>query len=461
LSARRLNVNCAGKRARLAAVRPWPAVLCILALALALRLAFVLATPEYTPRHDDRSYDRLACSIVLVGHYPVRPADADRESCGAMPAGANAPTAFRPPGWPMVLAGIHVVGDPLPVERWTRARVANALLGTLSVALIGLIAVRVWNRRVALVAMAVLALDLHLILVGGSLMSETLFVALVLGAVLAALESRTARRAILWAAGAGVLIGLAALTRPTALVLALPLGLAVAKRSPRQPAAAIVLVAATALTIAPWTVRNAVQMHAFIPVSDFTGSWLAGTYNDQARADPHHPGSSQTFVAGEFDDLDGVPEVERQRELTRRGLEYAADHPGYVAQVLFFNTRRLLNLEGSRWWRRQGWTMSLPRWAADAAAYAFFALALLALAGAFTRAARRAPAWLWLVPILLFASVIFAGSALRYRAPVEPFLALLAALALTARADRTLRTFPGSQNAPVRWRALPRRRGSL
>jgi 4-amino-4-deoxy-L-arabinose transferase-like glycosyltransferase len=417
-------------------VRPWPAVLCVLAVALALRLVFVFATPGYTPRHDDRHYDRLACSIVIAGHYPLRPADADRESCGSMPAGENAPTAFRPPGYPAFLAGVHVAGDPLPVARWTRGRVANALLGTLAVALVGLIAMHLWSRRVALAAMAVTAVDLPLILVGGALMSETLFVALVLGAVLAALRSRTARRSIAWAAGAGVLIGLAALTRPTGLVLALPLGVAVAGRSPRRPLAALVLVGAIAVTIAPWTVRNAVQMHAFIPVSDFMGSWVAGTYNDQARADEQHPGSSQTFVAREFDDLDGVPEVERQRELTRRGLAYAADHPGYVAQVLLHNTMRLLNLEGASWWRRQARTMSLPLWAADPAAYGFYALALLALAGALTPAARRAPAWLWLAPILLFASVIFAGSAIRYRAPVEPFLALLAALALTAREQR-------------------------
>jgi hypothetical protein len=298
--------------------------------------------------------------------------------------------------------------------------------------------------------MAVLALDLPLILVGGSLMSETLFVVLVLGAVLTALKSRAAPRPLAWASGAGVLIGLAALTRPTGLVLAIPLGVAVARRSPWRPSAALALVVAIALTIAPWTIRNAVQMHAFIPVSDFVGSWVAGTYNDQARADPDHPGSSQTFVAREFDDLDGVPEVERQRELTRRGLQYAADHPGYVAQVLLHNTMRLLNLEGASWWRRQGRTMSLPLWAADAAAYAFYALALLALAGALTPAARRAPAWLWLAPVLLFASIIFAGSAIRYRAPVEPFLALLAALAIAGRRAGDPASSDGASTYPGR-----------
>jgi hypothetical protein len=266
-------------------------------------------------------------------------------------------------------------------------------------------------------------------------MSETLSVTLMLGAVVAALHARDAARPMAWVLAAGVLVGVATLTRPTALVLALPLALAVAGRPPRWPAVGALL-AALALTVAPWTVRNAVEMHAFIPVSDFFGSWVAGTYNDQARTDPQHPGSSQTHVRGTFDDLNGVPEVERQRELARRGLQYAADHPAYVAQVLLHNSLRLLNLEGSSWWHYEAHMLSLPRWPAVVAGYAFFVLLAAALAGALTPAARRAPRWLWLAPLLLLAAVIFAGSEIRYRAPVEPFLALLAALAMTNRRPR-------------------------
>jgi hypothetical protein len=84
--------------------------------------------------------------------------------------------------------------------------------------------------------------------------------------------------------------------------------------------------------------------------------------------------------------------------------------------------------------------LSLPRWAADVAAYAFYVLLTAALAGALAPAARRAPRWLWLAPLLLFAAVVFAGSEIRYRAPVEPFLALLAALAVTKQSD----TAPGA-----------------
>jgi hypothetical protein len=129
-------------------------------------------------------------------------------------------------------------------------------------------------------------------------------------------------------------------------------------------------------------------------------------------------------------DLAGLAEQFRQRILMRRALDYAAAHPDYVAVVLLRNTQRMLNLEGSQWWRNQADSISLPRWAADAAAAQFLVLMLLALAGACTAAARGAPRWVWLVPLLLFAAVIVAGSEIRYRAPIEPFVVLLAALVL-------------------------------
>jgi 4-amino-4-deoxy-L-arabinose transferase-like glycosyltransferase len=409
----------------------WITLGLLLVVALALRLGFIAATDGYHPRHDDGHYARLACALVVGGQYSTRTPSSTPEGCTEMPRGLNTPTAFRPPAYPFLLAGVLKVGDLIPGGFWTDGRIVNAVLGTLVVALAALIALQVWGRRVALLAAALAAVNPPLILVGGSLLSEPMFVALVLGAVAVALRSRTSRRRVLWAAGAGVLVGLAALTKSTGVVLLLPLLPAVALR-PRRPWAAVALVLATAVTIAPWTVRNEVRMHAFIPVSNQLGSWLAGTYNTQARSDFRHPAASQPHVRA-FVDLAKRPEVERQRELTRRALAYIADHPDYIAVVLARNTQRMLNLEDSRWWRAQGDSISLPRWSADAGTYGFFAFAALAALGAMTAAARRAPRWLWLVPLVLFASVIVAGSEIRYRAPVEPFLILLAALALRSR----------------------------
>ena len=78
--------------------------------------------------------------------------------------------------------------------------------------------------------------------------------------------------------------GLAILTRANGMILLVPLALIMwaPRRSLGPPA---VLVAVALLTVAPWTIRNAVELHAFVPVTTQFGSALAGTYNDEARTD--------------------------------------------------------------------------------------------------------------------------------------------------------------------------------
>ena len=77
---------------------------------------------------------------------------------------------------------------------------------------------------------------------------------------------------------------------------------------------------------------------------------------------------------------------------------------------------------------------------------AFIAFLALALAGAFTSAARTAPRWLWLMPVLMLASVIFVVGETRFRAPIDPFVVLLGAVAIAefARRAATVRILPGS-----------------
>lgn len=71
----------------------------------------------------------------------------------------------------------------------------------------------------------------------------------------------------------------------------------------------------------------------------------------------------------------------------------------------------------------------LPNWHRAIAAFAALAV------GATTTAARQAPRPLWLVPGVLW-TVVFVLAAARFRAPVEPFLILLASLALVGAWDR-------------------------
>lgn len=410
---------------------PWFAVaaLVVIALALVLRLLYVDATPGYALRHDARDYDRHAQSIAIGEGYSRRLA-------------YGRPTAFRPPGYPYFLAGVYRLAgvERAPVlQRVRAARLAGALVGTAVVALIGLLALQLWGRRMSILAMALGAVYVPLILVGGAVMSEPLFVVAMLAAMAAAIHQRRSRHRYGFALLAGVLAGLAILTRANAVVLLLPLAFAVWDGSPRRswralgPAAA--LTAAAVLTVAPWTVRNAEVLHSFVPVSTQLGSSLAGTYNDAARTDQNNPGAWRSIKrVPEYRSLwrhvRSTPEPVLEARLRRAAVRYIRAHPLYPAEVGFWNTARMLDLAGHRRWRATAATISVePGWA-DRGVICFWIFAVMAIAGAATRLARGVPTWVWAVPALMFLSVVFlAVETPRYRTALDPFIVLLVAAA--------------------------------
>jgi 4-amino-4-deoxy-L-arabinose transferase-like glycosyltransferase len=410
----------------------------LLALALIVRLGYVAATPGYQANNDAHNYDVHARSIA-AGHGFAR--------IGSGPSGQ---TAFRPPGYPYLLAGVYTVSGvehATPETRYLAGRVANALVGTAIVALIGVLSVQLFDRRVALVAMALGAVYLPLILVGGSLMSEPLFAALLLGALAAAVRHRRLAHRYRWALAAGVLGGLAILTRANAAILLAPLVVAVWDARPRWSWRALappaVLVAVALGTVAPWTIRNAVVFDRFVPVSTQLGTALAGTYNEAARTDRDHPASWRSLRrVPDYQYLvrparwHQTPEPVLERKLRAAALRYAAHHPAYVAEVGFWNTARMLDLAGMSWSRHTASTIGIgPRWA-DAGVVTFWLFAALAIAGALTARGRRTPRYIAAVPALLFLSVAFlVFETPRYRTGIDPFIVMLASVALSAGWD--------------------------
>lgn len=382
--------------------------------ALAIRVAFVLATPDYRLVYDARDYDRHGVSLAS-GH--------------GFAQAYGRPTAFRPPAYPLLVGGVYaLVGTADRAQRVEAARLVNAVVGTGIVALIGLIAFQLWGRREARVALAVGAVYVPLILVGQAVMSEPLFVLCMLGAIACLLHSRTWP----WAAAAGVLLGLAILGRANAVILLLPLAFA-ARRS------WLVLGAVALVTVAPWTVRNYERFHAFVPVSTQLGSALAGTYNSEARADRENPASWRSLKRVDdyrpiFNRVRSTPEPILERELRSASLRFIREHPAYVLTVAYWTTRRMLDLAGLEWSIHTAATISATRGWAIAGVVCFWICAALAVVGAFSRRARAAPPWLWAIPLLMYLSVVFlVVETPRYRAAIDPFIVLLAALALTAR----------------------------
>jgi 4-amino-4-deoxy-L-arabinose transferase-like glycosyltransferase len=422
-------------REGLALAGRWPyaaLVVFLVAVALVVRLAFVSATPDYHLRHDARDYDVHARSIAEGQGFSKRVA-------------YGRPTAFRPPGYPYFLAAVYKVAGVERADGKRRvhaARVAGVFVGTAIVALIGLLAAQLWGRLAGIVALALGAIYVPLITVGATVMSEPLFDALMLGALAAAMAHRRSSHRYRFAILAGALAGLAILTRANAVILLAPLALAAWDGRPRRSRGAlgppIALVVVALATVAPWTIRNAVELHAFVPVSTQLGSALAGTYNDAARADTRDPAAWRSVKhVPEFGSLmrrvREIPEAELDKRLRAASRHYIADHPLYVAKVAYWSTRRALELAGRRRSRATAATISIDHTWADRGVLCFWIFAALALAGAFTRRARGTPGFVWAFPALMFFSVVFlVVETPRYRTPIDPFLVLLAALALAA-----------------------------
>jgi 4-amino-4-deoxy-L-arabinose transferase-like glycosyltransferase len=412
---------------RVAAPEDRPVVLgvaLIAAVALLLRVGAAVDSRDRSLQADPADYDRHGLSIAHGHGYPE-----------TLLVPVRGPTALRPPLLPVLLGGVYAVsGDR---HRLTAARLFEAALGTLTVLLIGLIGCQLFGRAVGLVSMALAAVYPPLVFFGTSVLTEPLFLPLELGAFAAVIQHRRSPHRFRWALIAGVLAGLATLTRSNGVILLLPLALAAITGRPRlrrsalAPAAA--LVAAAILVVAPWTVRNAVEMDSFIPVALQTGYVLAGQYNDTTRTDPTFPGGwiSPQFVrpyAPLF--RTSKSEVELDKRLRTGVRHYVGKHSGYVPTAFFWNAVRFFDLDGPRFERVQAGGLNMSRRLSDASVYAFYLVGLMALVGVALGGARRIPAFIWLYALLLFVDVSFISGAARYRLPLDPFFLMLAAYAL-------------------------------
>jgi 4-amino-4-deoxy-L-arabinose transferase-like glycosyltransferase len=403
----------------------------ILAVALAVRVGYVLATSGYTMRHDDRVYDQLALGIARMGAYPD--------------IGGHA-TAYRPPGFPYLLSAVYAVSGG-GHARVVAGRMAQAVLGVVIVALLGALASRLFDRRAAICTMALAAVYVPLVAAGTSLLAEPLTIALELGALLAVLAWRRQGR-LRWVVAAGAMGGALTLTRSNAfvVVIALAVGVWPARRRlwSGVPKSAAVLLATAMLVVAPWTIRNAVVLHSFIPVSDEAGGTLAGTYNSVSADDSAAPAfwhllSQIPQYQNETRTLTSGPEAPFQSKLVHLALQYAQRHPLYPLKVALYNTMRLFGFNSLALsdFTATDAGISSPG-VANAGVYSFWVVCAMALAAGLSRRVRsRVPGFVWLAPGLLFLSIVFVNTeAPRLRLPIDPFVLLLAGAGMAAIARR-------------------------
>jgi len=388
--------------------------------AALVRVDVVVAT-----RHSFRlvgdavDYQRLAQSVLHghgfgVSHF----------------AAAGGPTALRPPGFPLWLALVEgVTGGHV-----LAARLADAVVGAAVVPLIVILARRLGaSRVVALAAGIVVAVLPQLLLVSQSLMSEAVFVPLSLGAVVAAMEFRRSGRGR-WLAVAGLVLGLAVITRPAGALLLVPVAALALSRRRQWRRHVPAVAAALALAVAPalvWEARTVHDTHAFVPLTTQAGYLLAGTYNATSAAAVQQPGvwlpaSYDPHVAAVLAAHPGS-EVQTAKLLQSAAESYLRAHPGYAVTVAAHNSLRLFDLTDPSFVRAEtqgefGLGGSLD----TAEQVATLVLLVAAGCGLARGAARRWPVALWLTPLLLLAATLPVQSFTRFRAPIDPYLVLLA-----------------------------------
>ncbi|MCC6175487.1 MAG: glycosyltransferase family 39 protein [Chloroflexi bacterium] len=349
------------------------------------------------------------------------------------------------------------------------------------------------GRLVGVVAGLLAALDGALVLVEHSIMTEALFVPLVVGAMtalVAALRHAGGRRSRLALyALAGLLVGAATLTRPVAqaLVPLIPLGALLVSRSWRHTfVASAVGIGAFGLLLLPWLVRSATE-HDAASVGSLGQSLVgrtarhdrgAWTYYDPTLHANEPPdrlmarkilqqaadnGSSGKAIHTRLRRELGISPAEADRLMRDLAIEAILRRPGYYLQGTlqrFFNladgsVERLRDYRNTADTARQRWedegsghllVAATP--AEDAAAptgsalvslwqpgYVGPILPLLALLGTLAALVRRR--WRPAVVVglasvtLLFVSAAIVGNVARYRFPVDPLVAVLAAGAVT------------------------------
>lgn len=184
------------------------------------------------------------------------------------------------PLYPLFMAPfMHLIPKSAEVAQLVAVRLAQAGVDTLSVLFVYLLARRLFGERVGRIALIVQAFDPRYLFTNGTIATETLFIALFTGSLLAYLwadEGKQLGRYVL----SGALLGLAVLTRPIPLLFPFVLLIyALLKRQERRQALRgwAVLFVTMALVIAPWMVRTTLVSGKLIPVSNtaFVHFWRA------------------------------------------------------------------------------------------------------------------------------------------------------------------------------------------
>jgi 4-amino-4-deoxy-L-arabinose transferase-like glycosyltransferase len=344
--------------------------------------------------------------------------------------GVEAQDAVHPPAWTLLLAGPSALG----LRSFLTHQLLTTLVGAATIVMTGLAGRAAFGRRVGLVAAGLAAVYPNVWLYERELLSEPLAMLGTATAIWLAYEFR-ASPGPLRAAALGAVVGLLAMTRSEMIalagLLALPVILSARDVDWRRRLGWLALAAASCVVlIAPWAAYNSTRFERTVPLSAGLGSAMVQG-NCQGAYHGDRLGYAEFGCIAFVKNLDADPSV-ADRQYRKAALRYMRDHGSRAPVVMAARVGRVFNVyrplqqvhfEAAR--------RGTELWVIRLALFAYWALLPFAVAGAVLARRRRIPIYPMLAfPAAIFVSVLLTIGTVRYRAPAEIPLVLLAAYAL-------------------------------
>ncbi len=349
-------------------------------------------------------------------------------------------TARRPPLFPLVLAGVYrLFGVSVA---W--GRLFQILLATSLVPLTFFAGRRFFTTRVAWIAAALVAVNPFLIFISGYLLTENLYMILLLAGVLIPAREQSSAGPWRRAALMGITLGLACLCRPAAWGLVLwfaAAGLVLCGSSlKRRLAHGAVIIALALLTLLPWAIRNHMVFDRWIFFTTHGGITLYQGNNAAVLEYPlYHGGVAPSYMLPRHDELEKMNEVQADEAARAMARSFLWENKRRVPLLVwrkfvrFWRFQSDVGLSGVKsgwWWNKESGLGKLASSFDVGFIYSVFVIPLFVLGFVANLNHKRRFVFLTgLVVIHTLVSLVFHGS-LRMRIPIEPVMAIFAADAL-------------------------------
>lgn len=417
-------------------------MLAIAVVALLVRVAFVLVVNPKLPDPGDATAYHLLANNLADGRGYIRPFD-------LRILHVSRPTAEYPPLFPALLA----IPSFLGAKSVDAQRIFLCFVGTGTVVLIGFLGRRVGGPVVGVIGAAIAALYPMLFLNESVLMAESVYVLLVTAALLLAYRAVDSPTPLRFAA-LGFVIGLSALTRAEglffAVVLVIPLAIGLRSLAAnRRVLLATIAVGVAALVVVPWTIRNAVRLHAFVPISNNIGTAVDGAncdltysgtqiglwretfsqFGNSARRRPQAEACFEGFDIGKR----GFEEAAVANKHRSDGIRYARDHLSRAPLVVGVREVRTWGLYAPRQQIDFESLEGRPQRWQGVGTVMYWVLLPLGVVGVVLLYRRRVRVWPLLSTVVVVAlTTAFTYGQQRFRVAAEPSLVVLAAVSVAA-----------------------------